>query len=201
MKHRLLFLPGAGASPEFWRPLGDLLPQTWHKTYFAWPGLGFQEPEPEVNGIQDLVTLVEEELSDEPVDILAQSMGGLIGARIALQHPKKVRRLVLAATTAGAVNGADYGARDWRSEYRSEYPTAASWISDENLDFTNSSVDITQPTLLLFSDADTICPLAIGERLATDIPNSRLVVVRGADHCLVHGRPREIVTTVREHLH
>ncbi|MBN1653523.1 MAG: alpha/beta hydrolase [Deltaproteobacteria bacterium] len=200
MKRTLLFLPGAGGDPDFWRPLGDLLPQTWGKTYFAWPGLGKREADPEVNGFDDLVTLVEKEMKDNPVDILAQSMGGLIGARIALKHPEKVRRLVLAATTAGGVRAADYGARDWRPDYRSDYPAAASWISDDSLDFTNEPREITQPTLLFWSDADTICPLAVGKELLRIIPDSRLVIVPGGDHGFVRDRPQEIVKAVKEHL-
>lgn len=200
MTRRLLFLPGAGADPDFWRPLGDLLSPTWHKTYLAWPGLGNRAANPEVRGFDDLVTLVVKELGDNPVDILAQSMGGLIGVRIAIEHPKRVRRLVLAATTAGAVDAFDYGASDWRSEYKREYPNAASWISDENIDFANELDRVSQPTLLLWSDADPICPLAIGEKFSTDIPNARLIIVHGADHGFVHNRPEEVAKAIKEHL-
>jgi surfactin synthase thioesterase subunit len=58
MQHRLLFLPGAGADPAFWRPLGDRLPATWEKVYFGWPGLGAQPPSPDVNGLEDWVSSV-----------------------------------------------------------------------------------------------------------------------------------------------
>ena len=37
---KILFLPGAGASPDFWKPVGALLPADWPKEYFGWPGLG-----------------------------------------------------------------------------------------------------------------------------------------------------------------
>ena len=66
--HRLIFLPGVGADPNFWRPLGELLPPDWQKVYLGWPGLGHQPPSPEVNGWEDLVWLVEAELGDEPCD-------------------------------------------------------------------------------------------------------------------------------------
>src|SRR5829696_3351243 len=49
---------GAGASPDFWKPVGALLPPDWSKEYFGWPGLGDEPPDPAVNGMDDLVRLV-----------------------------------------------------------------------------------------------------------------------------------------------
>ena len=63
---RVLFLPGAGADPNFWRPVGDLLPAQWDKVYFGWPGLGHQPPHPDINGLEDLVRLVEAEIGAGP---------------------------------------------------------------------------------------------------------------------------------------
>jgi surfactin synthase thioesterase subunit len=76
----ILFLPGAGGSPKFWRPLGDMLPSTWRKTYVGWPGLGDQPHDPHVQGLNDLVDLAERHI-DGPVIIAAQSMGGIIAVR------------------------------------------------------------------------------------------------------------------------
>jgi hypothetical protein len=41
-----LFLPGTGASPDFWKPVGSRLPPGWTKHYFGWPGLGAEPPDP-----------------------------------------------------------------------------------------------------------------------------------------------------------
>jgi len=35
---KILFLPGAGGSPAFWRPVADRLPAGWTKVHFGWPG-------------------------------------------------------------------------------------------------------------------------------------------------------------------
>jgi pimeloyl-ACP methyl ester carboxylesterase len=199
-KLKILFLPGAGGDPDFWRPLGDLLPHTWEKVYFEWPGLGNRKASPLLNGIDDLVSLVEKELGDYPVDLCAQSMGGLIGARIAINYPEKVRRLVLSATTAGAVKASDYGASNWRTDYRRDYPAAPPWISDENLHFTNDPLLIKQPTLLLWGDADTICPLSVGEKLLRLIPDAYLQIVHGGEHGFVRDMPQEIVDPIMLHL-
>lgn len=200
MTPRLLFLPGAGGDPGFWRPLGDLLPAEWEKRYFAWPGLGDQEARPDVNSFDDLVRIVEGALGDSPVDLFAQSMGGLVGARIAITSPGRVRRLVLAATTAGGVNASDYGARDWRPDYRRDHPRAAKWISDPGLAYPNDLRRVTQSTLLLWGGADPICPVAVGEDLARLIPDARLAVVPGGDHGFVRDRPGEIIDAVRRHI-
>ena len=200
MTRRLLFLPSAGGDPGFWRPLGDLLPDAWEKVYFAWPGLGEQVARPGVNSIDGLVRLVEGALGDAPADLFAQSMGGLVGARIAITRPGKVRRLVLSATTAGGVNAADYGAHDWRPEYRRDHPRAAAWISDPGLDFRNDLRRVTQPTLLLWGGADTICPVGVGSELGRLIPDARLEIVEGGDHGFVRDRPREIIDAVRRHI-
>jgi surfactin synthase thioesterase subunit len=58
----ILFLPGAGGSPEFWKPVAKLLPGEWDKVFFGWPGLGDQPHDPTINSIDDLVRLVEIEI-------------------------------------------------------------------------------------------------------------------------------------------
>jgi hypothetical protein len=57
---KILFLPGSGASPDFWKPVGTRLPQAWPKEYFGWPGLGDQPHDPAIRGMDDLVGLVEQ---------------------------------------------------------------------------------------------------------------------------------------------
>ena len=95
---RILFLPGAGGSASFWRPVADRLDADRPKRFFAWPGLGNEPADPNVHGFDDLVAIVLGELF-EPADIVAQSMGGVVAIRAALKAPDKVRRLVLTGTS------------------------------------------------------------------------------------------------------
>jgi pimeloyl-ACP methyl ester carboxylesterase len=110
---KILFLPGAGGSPEFWQPIAKLLPDEWDKVFFGWPGLGDQPHDPKINSIDDLVRLVEVKIGG-PVDLVAQSTGGVIAARTALNRSTAVRRLVLAVTSAG-LNMAQFGAEILKS--------------------------------------------------------------------------------------
>jgi pimeloyl-ACP methyl ester carboxylesterase len=197
----LFFLPGAGASPLFWRPLGDRLPTDRPKVYFGWPGLGDQPADPSINSLDDLVALVENRVGPDPVDLLAQSMGGIVAVKLALKRPGSVRRIVL-LVTSGGVDAAvrAHAAHDWRGPYRAEYPKAASWITEDREDLTHEIPRIACPVLLLFGDADPIAPPYVGERLAELLPNARLQVIRGGDHSLVANRVDEVLPQVGEFL-
>ncbi|MCJ8009468.1 alpha/beta fold hydrolase [Lederbergia wuyishanensis] len=51
---------------------------------------------------------------------------------------------------------------------------------------------IQTPCLLLWGDHDTIVPLNIGNRLAYDLPNSSLVVIKNTGHLLPEEKPKEV---------
>jgi pimeloyl-ACP methyl ester carboxylesterase len=196
---RLFFLPGAGADPDFWRPVGDRLALASDKVYFGWPGLGHQPPHPGIGKLDDLVALVEAKLDEGPVDLLAQSIGGLIAMLVTLRHPGKIRRLVLSVTSAGAPM-ARLGAADWRESYNREYPGAAPWLRDVDADLSAELPRVTQPVLLLWGDSDPISPLSVGEYLRARLPKARLHIVRGGGHDLVEVRAEEVAPVIQRHL-
>jgi pimeloyl-ACP methyl ester carboxylesterase len=195
---RILFLPGAGGSPDFWKPVGALLPADWSKEYFGWPGLGHQPHDPSIKGVDDLVRLVMAKI-EEPVDLVAQSMGGVIAARIALMQPLLVRRLVL-TVTSGGVDMAGLGASDWRSDYRKLFPNAAEWVSAARAAAPVAVERIVAPTLLLWGDADAISPGAVGRHLANRIPDAQLQIVKGGDHDLAQTHANQVATLIAGHL-
>jgi pimeloyl-ACP methyl ester carboxylesterase len=194
----ILFLPGAGGSPDFWRPLGNRLPADWPKTYFGWPGLGREPHDPAIRSMDDLERLVLARMS-EPVDLVAQSMGGYLAAKIALAKPALVRRLVLTVTSAG-VDMATLGASDWRASYRKSFPDAAEWITSMKPSPSLPVERIAAPTLLIWGDADPISPLAVGQHLAGRLPDARLHVVAGGDHDLAQTHADEIAPLIVRHL-
>ncbi|WP_395712422.1 alpha/beta fold hydrolase [Reyranella sp.] len=195
---RILFLPGAGASPDFWKPVGSRLPAEWPKHYFGWPGLGDQPHDPAITSLDDLVGLVAKHM-DEPVDLVAQSMGGVIAARLALALPDRVRRLVL-TVTSGGVDMAGLGGSDWRASYRKSYPRAAEWITASRSSPSLPVEKITAPTLLIWGDADPISPVAVGEHLQARLPAARLHVVPGGDHDLAETHAGPVAALIAEHL-
>jgi len=195
---KVLFLPGAGGSPDFWKPVGDRLPEAWPKHYFGWPGLGHQPHDPAIKGMDDLVQLVVARL-DEPADLVAQSMGGVIAARVALAHPTLVRRLVL-CVTSGGVDMTSLGAGDWRSDYRKSFPQAAAWITAAGASSNLPVEGISAPTLLLWGDADPISPVAVGRHLEARLPNAQLHIVPGGDHDLAQIHAGPVAALIEAHL-
>ena len=195
---RILFLPGVGGSPQFWKPVAEALPATWPKEHFGWPGLGAQPHNPAIRGLDDLKRLVSDRM-DEPVDLVAQSMGGVIAARIALEHPELVRRLVL-CVTSGGVDMAGLGASNWRADYRRSFPKAASWITDGSSATSLPVEKIVASTLLIWGDRDPVSPVAVGRHLAERLPNARLEVVPGGDHDVAGTHADLVARLITRHL-
>ena len=194
----LLFLPGAGADPAFWRPTGDLLPAAWAKTYVGWPGIGEQPADPAVRSFADLVTYAERGLGDAPANVLAQSMGGVVAMHLVLRNAAKVHRLVLVATSGGvdAMRDVPY---DWRPNHRRKFPHAADWMVTERRDLTAEMPHVRCPVLLLWGDSDPMSPVFVGERLRELLPRARLHVVRGGTHDLVRTHAAEVAPLIERH--
>jgi pimeloyl-ACP methyl ester carboxylesterase len=195
---KIIFLPGAGASAAFWRPVADLLDAKHSKRLLSWPGLGNEPRDANVRSADDLVSMVLKELQ-EPADLIAQSMGGLIAMRAALVAPDKVRRLVLVAASAG-VAVEDLGGVDWRPDYYRAFPHAAKWLMDVKEDLSPLMPGLSAPTLLIFGDADPISPVAVGERLRDLLPNAQLHIVRGGDHDLAVTHAAQVAALIANHL-
>lgn len=177
---RILFLPGAGGSSTFWQPVATRLPADWMKEHLGWPGLGNEPHDRAISNMGDLVSLVTDRL-DEPTDLVAQSMGGVIAVRAALERPETVRRLVL-CVTSGGVDMSAFGASDWRPAYRRSFPNAVPWITNGRPSQLLPVEKITAPVLLIWGDADEISPVAVGRHLGERLPNARLEIVAGGGH-------------------
>lgn len=200
MGHRILFLPGARGDRRFWRPVADLLPADYERVFLEWPGHGSVPADPRVSRFDHLVALVTDRM-DRPVDLIAQSMGGAVAIRAALDRPERVRHIVLTATSGG-IDVSRFGTEDWRAPYRREYPQAAASavLLEHRDDFSERIRTITAPALLLWGDSDPISPVAVGEYLASLLPRSKLIVVPGGSHGFAEEQAEVVAPYIASHL-
>lgn len=195
---QLLFLPGAGGRTELWQPVADLLAHPARQAHVGWPGFGATPPDPLVHGIEDLVAMVAARV-DRPTALVAQSMGGAIAVRVALEKPEFVTHLVL-AVTSGGIDVAALGGEDWRPAFLAANPSLPRWFSAYHEDLSASLPTIATPALLLWGDADPISPVCIGERLASLLPYARLHIVEKGDHDLVETHAHEVAPLIDDFL-
>lgn len=132
-------------------------------------------------------------------DLVTMSMGGVLGLRVALEQPGRLRRLVLLATSGG-VNVAALGGVDWRDNLRKAQPNGPAWFVEDRTDVTPQLAQIPHPTLLIYGDADPIAPPAVGCLLQRNLPDARLEVLPGATHDLEIERPDAIAALIEAHL-
>lgn len=197
---KTLFLPGAGGSASFWQPVATALQERGvidESVLFSWPGLGDEPADPRIAGLDELVALVAGHMQ-QPVNIVAQSMGGVIAVRLALAMPDLVNRLVL-TVTSGGVPVADLGGEDWRPEYFAAFPQAARWIADPVEDLSDRMAELSIPTLLLWGDQDRISPPVVGQRLRQMLVDSTLHVLPDAGHDLAVTHSSQVVALIAEH--
>ena len=194
----LLFLPGASGNTAFWQPLAGQLKHPATQVFVGYPGFGQAPVAPDVNDIDDLVRMVVSRI-DRPTALIAQSMGGVIAIRAALEKPDLVTHLVLTVTSGGLDTRA-LGAADWQNEFIQANPTFPDWFTSFKADLTDALGRITQPVLLLWGDADPISPVAVGERLAELLHDAQLHVISGGNHNLAHEHALQLAPLVDAHL-
>lgn len=170
----------------------------WETRWLDWPGAGWQPHDPSVTGYRDLVALAADQVADGS-DVVAQSMGGAVAIGLALAHPRKVRRLVLVATSGG-LDVQALGGEDWCEAYATEFPNAGPWVTEEHLDYTRELGSLRVPTCLIWGDSDPISPTPVGLALQSALPSSTLHVLPGGTHALAEELPDEVARLVIQHL-
>lgn len=194
----LVIFPGAGGRVDFLRPIAERLAPRRETRICEYPGLGFAPPDPELNSLADLQRLLLAQLP-ERFDLVTMSMGGVLGLRIALEHPERIRKLVLMATSGG-IDVAALGALSWRENFLSAQPARPTWFIDDRSDVTPELGRVHHPTLLIFGDADLIAPPKIGEFLCKNLARARLEVIPEATHDLEIEFPDLIASLIEAHL-
>lgn len=192
------YLPGASGRSSVWRPVADRLARRREPLLFDYPGLGDAPSDPSVTSVSDLCNHVLARLPAR-CDLVGLSMGSLLALWLAVEHPSRIRRLVL-VTAAGGVPANALGAVDWRPSFREKRPEAPTWFVDDRTDFTDRLRSVTQPTLLVFGDRDLIAPVAVGEFLRDRLSTAKLEVVPGATHDLEEEYPDVLASLIEAHL-
>ena len=172
----LVFLPGAGGRASFWQPVAERLADLGRRLVFAYPGFGESPVDPSLASLDGLYRWLVKQLPAGPSHVIAQSMGGVLAVRLALERPELVSSLVLVATSGG-VDIARLAGADWRRDARASFPTAPSWFIDDRTDVTDALGNIRARTLLLWSDA---------KAWQDDVPCDR--PASGSDRLDLHGR-------------
>lgn len=195
----LVFLPGALGRSAFWRPVAERLADLGPAHLLAWPGFGDAPPEAGITSLDDLFRWLLPRLPPGASHVVAQSMGGILAVRLAIEHPDRVARLALAATSGG-VDVARLGATDWRPGYLADELRVPRWFVDDRTDLTERLSVIRAPTLVVCGDADPLSPPSVGSFLRSRIPGARLEIVPGGGHGFAAERPDEVAKLLRGHL-
>jgi pimeloyl-ACP methyl ester carboxylesterase len=199
MRPPLVYLPGAGGLASFWSPVAELLRPRSEPLIVEYPGFGDTPPNPSIRSVSDLFDLLLERLPAS-FDLVAQSMGGALALRLALEQPARVRRLVLVATTGG-IDVRRLGAAEWRtSDWIAQRPQMPRWFVDDRSDLGDRLPTLRTPTLVLVGDADPLAPLGVGEYLRDRIPAARLEIVEGGTHAMAEEHPQRIAALIDRHL-
>lgn len=197
----IMYLPGAGGIATFWQPVADRLAadDLGPAIRLGWPGFGDEPPDDRIRSVADLVGWVLTRMPPGACDLVAQSMGGVVAALVALEHGDRVRRLVL-CTTSGGVDVGALGATDWRPGYRAEMSHVPDWFVVDRTDITARLPTLRAPTLVLYGDQDPVCPEGVARFLASRISGAQLTCIRGGDHMLAHDHADEVAPLIRAHL-
>lgn len=195
---RSLFLPGTSGVARFWQPVIERLGLDHEHFAFDYPGFGGNPPDPKLASLEDLTRWIETYV-DRPVDVFAQSMGGVIGLQLALRHPELVQHLILTGTSGGVPMGR-FNVDDWRKGYRPESPSSPRWFADDRTDFSGRLANLPMPCLLIFGRNDRIAPVSVGEYLARLIPDARLAIIETDSHSFVQEMPDEVAGHIRSFL-
>ncbi len=205
----VLLLHGLAASARWWTRVVPALSAS-HRVHaidlpsFGESGRGVRF---HLDRVPDQLIALMDEAGIERASIVGHSMGGLIAARMAADHPERVDRLLL--VDAGflrldpswlhKVTGPIRAVRFTR-------PPLAKLLMEDLLrvggvrlaeatlqllqtDWVDALALIEAPTLVIWGEGDTICPRVIGDAIVARVAGARMVVIPDCGHNPMWERP------------
>jgi poly(3-hydroxyoctanoate) depolymerase len=193
----IVFLPGGSGVRAQWEPVAARLPGREH-IIVDYPGFNGV---PANGALRSLSDLYDDIMGRLPArfDLVAQSMGGVMALRAALEQPERIRRLVLVATSGG-MDVRKLGGIDWRPAFLARLAHVPRWFVDDRTDLTAKLPSVRAPTLLIFGDTDDISPVAVGEQLRDRLPDARLETIAGGTHDMTTDVPDVVARLIGSHL-
>ena len=164
------------------------------------------------------------------IDIIAHSFGGRVTIGLAARYPDMINRIILIASAglipprkmktqlkiacakilsrlaqasgshgSAAINRLKnrLGSRDWQNASPVMRGTMSRILRQ---DLTEELTRISAETLLIWGEKDNDTPLALAHKMKSTIPNSRLVIFKGAGHFVYLERTGEVLSEIWKHL-
>jgi len=194
----LLLIPGLGADTRLFAGVIGPLAATCHVIAFDPRGGGQSDKPPGPYTIEQMADDAEgllDVLSIERAVVAGYSMGGRIALSLALDHSRRVGRLVLAATSARTPPSRPFSRRWLAIEVLSRLPFPGDgqprWAfecqrqASASYDVTNRLGEIAVPTLILHGRHDHMTSPGLAREMHAAIAGSSLVEVPGGHLSLV----------------
>lgn len=228
----LLILHGWRSKSDSWAKTAEIISKQGYKVIIPdLPGFGKTDILKEIWDLDDYCNFVEEFinfLNLENFFLLGHSFGGSISVKIALKHPKKIKKLFLISSACIRSQTIDkyilskiakafkwfsflpfypflrkafYKFAVGKSDYIYEKGAMQGTlikIVKENLLFSLSSIET--PTIIIWGDRDKITPLSNAYLIHEEINNSKLAVIPGGNHDLELKMPRFLAEKILENL-
>ncbi|UBU16177.1 bifunctional 3-oxoadipate enol-lactonase/4-carboxymuconolactone decarboxylase PcaDC [Nonomuraea gerenzanensis] len=227
----LILAPSLGTSTTLWHAQLPALARTFRVLTFDLPGHG-DSPTPQVTTMDDLATLVLDLATAQGWDTFhyaGVSIGGAIGATLAVRHPGRLRSLALICSSARFGEPASWHERAELVRAQGTAPlleaTARRWFAGaphqallDDLAATDRAgyaaccdalaaydlradlPKITVPTLVVAGREDPATPPAHARELADGIPGATLVELPGAAHLAPADQPERVTQALLAHL-
>ncbi len=226
----IVLLHGTNDQAGTWAPVVPSLVERYRLLIPDLPGHGESAPSSGPLSIPDIASgfadLMAETTGDEPVNLAGNSMGGWIAMLYALDHPQKVRRLVLedSGGMSWDLSGLplvpqtrEQAALAMRLVLGPKGPMPPNYVLDAMVRralrtpmlrliqsgapqyaVDNRLGELKSPVTMIWGDSDGVLRLKYAETLQSRIANAKLQVIEECGHIPHRQKPEQFVSLLRE---